>query len=200
MPPTLPFSSAPDGVPSDLLLVRAALAGEEQAISAFIQRMTFVPRVLTSQNKKLRIQLDREELADVVQETLAVIWRRLPAFSGESTLEHWSYTICTFTIMNAARRRKRRLRMGSDALLAERPARAPATESSELDHEAVHEALLRIPASHAQVIQLRSFDELSFPEIGQRLGISPAKAKNLYHSGLRMLGTLLRSFQLRELS
>lgn len=192
--------SAPDGEPADLILVRAALAGEEQAVAAFIERMALVPRVLASQNKRLRFRLDREDLADVVQETLEVVWRRLPAFTGESTLEHWSYTICTYTMMNAARKHRRRLRVASDALLADRPARQPAEETSGLDHEAVREALQRIPEAYARVIELRSYGEMSFAEVGAALGMTRVRAKNLYFSGLRILGTMLRSFQLRETS
>ena len=43
----------------------------------------------------------------------------------------------------------------------------------------------------SQVIQLRFFEELTFPEIGARLAVPENSAKTLFHRGLQRMRALL---------
>ena len=176
---------------SDLALVRAASHGDPQALADFLRRMRCIPLSLAGQNARLGRPLNDQDLEDVAQEVLVLIWNRLGTYAGLSTLETWVYRFSAFTLMNAIRRRRTRLRVGE--LDAEAADTGPADPRAQfLEYEHVHRALERLDPVDADVVRLKHFEELTFEEIGGRLGLPTNTAKTKYYRGLGRLHEALK--------
>jgi len=179
----------------DLQLARDSLAGDGGARQQFATRLRCVPKMLTVICSRLSYPLAKEDLEDLVQDTLVSIWRRLDSYRGMASLETWAYRFCRFEMANRLRSRGRRPRHvtveGYDA-----PS-DPTTDLLEFEH--VHQALDRIEERDAQIIRLKHFEDRSFDDIGHRLSISPNTAKSRYYRGLERLRQMLLSEHREEI-
>ncbi len=175
---------------ADLRMIAEALASDEKAMDALIDRMRCVPAMVAALNAKLGRPLDTSELHDVSQEALMLIWQRLPSFEGRSTFETWVHRFCSFVLLNAARKRRRaRTREVLDVEPAD--GSRPTSESRWAEYDDVHCALERLSDEESRCVRLKHFDDLTFDEIGARLAISSNTAKTQYYRGLRRLRELL---------
>lgn len=172
--------------PIDVALVGGVLLDQPAAIVEFVERMGCVPRILASRNARLGSPLREQDLPDLVQDTLVVIWKKLPDFQGRSSLETWVYRICCLELMNAIRRgRRSRRELVREEELFEREEYESQDEHGE--YEALYQALERLKPEENDVIRLKHFGELTFDQIGKRLGISDNTAKTRYYRGLKRL-------------
>lgn len=170
---------------ADLDLVRRALQRDRKSLQELAARLRCVPRLLTVRNARLGGAFRPEELADVSQDVLLIVWQKLKEYRGFSALDGWVYRISRYEYMNALRR----LRGRTDSL--DELALDPSQESNPWEFEDVHRGLERIGEKEAEVIRLKHFEELTFEEIGARLGVSPNTVKARYYRGLRALEPLL---------
>ena len=126
----------------------------------------------------------------MAQDSLSVIWRKLPQFEGRSRLETWAYRIVVFELMNAIRRRSRRQWQteGGNALL-----NAPAPPVAELeDYSDIHSALDELRPEEADVIRAKHFDGLSFAKIAESTDEAQSTVKTRYYTGMKRLQILLQ--------
>ena len=184
----------PEHHAADVALVRAVQDQGVNAIQEFEQRMSCVPRILGARNARMGHPVPPEELADLVQDTLILIWRKLPEFEGRSSLETWMYRICILELMNAVRRWRRGQKKrvsDSETVIAQTRSRdrEPATR---LHYEDLYRGLATLPAEEERVLRLKHYDDLTFEGIGRREGISTSRAKARYYSGMQRLRHLLR--------
>lgn len=172
---------------NDLELTARALQADQDARLTFSERMGCVPRMLSAMNRRLARPLPREDIEDLVQDTLVTIWRRLEDYSGRASLETWSYPFCRYHLANRVRAHARRPRHVSMEI-------AP-VESAELDmlfeFEDIYTAMERLDSFTADIIRLKHYEQLSFVEMSERLRLSPNTAKTRYYRGLARLRTLL---------
>lgn len=173
---------------SDQELVRGIRLGEEAAVEAFIERMGIVPQYLAGRNQRLGEPLSEEDVADLVQDVLEVVWRKLESFSGQSCLQTWVIGICTSLLSNAIRTKRRRKRRALDPRWH---AGREAGERALHDDERVYGSLRRLESRQANVIRLKHFDALTFEEIADAQSIPVNTAKSLYYRGLNRLRELL---------
>jgi len=158
-----------------------------------MERLRCVPRILRVANARAGGPLDAHEVEDLVQDTLAAVWRKLPTFSGDSSLETWVYGFCLHELMNAIRRhRTQTARTGHrlDASTPE-PFEAPRELASSFERERLYAAVDRLEADEARVLRLKHFAEMTFAEIGERLGLSPNTIKTRYYRALERLRRIL---------
>lgn len=176
---------------ADVELVRRALDEDGAAMDHLTRRLRCVPPILAARNARLGRPLDEHELADLSQEALIRIWRKLATFSGRSRFETWVYGICRLELMNSFRRKRRGPRASVD-YGGEPPPDPPTNDPpSALDYEHVYESLERLGSPEADVVRLKHFDGLTFEEIGATLDISPNTAKTQYYRGLERLRIFL---------
>ncbi|MFG0315838.1 MAG: RNA polymerase sigma factor [Planctomycetota bacterium JB042] len=173
----------------DLALARAVRAREPVALERFVHRMGCVPRMLRRQNGRLGGPLDGDDVDDLAQDVLVVIWRKLAHFEGRSTLETWVYRICRLELMNGIRRKRRRPDLMDDA---ERTPDEGVAEPED-DAEAALRGLERLGPPASDVIRWKHFEALTFEEIALRLGVSPNTAKTWYYRGICRLRDRLES-------
>jgi RNA polymerase sigma-70 factor (ECF subfamily) len=136
--------------------------------------------------------------SDLVQQTFLQIHRARNDFDLGRRLKPWVYTIALNLKREYLRGRKRRPTQpldqspepGVDAVDPEREDRA----------RALRRVLSGLPAQQREVIELHWFDELSFQEVGQALGISTTAAKVRAHRGYVRLKEALTGLGLGNLA
>ncbi len=196
--PQLEESAVPESSTDDLALVRRCLEGCERSLSELIHRLECVPRLLASLNDKLSAHLTHEELADLTQDSLTAIWRKLGTFEGRSRLETWAYRFCFLELMNLVRAKHRGARaLGRRRELdVEMPILSLPTLALEL--EEIERELQELGPPDATVIRLKHYENLTFHQIARSLGRSPNTVKTHYYRGLRRLRTRLGSLQIED--
>ena len=166
-------------------LVRSALAGKRRAIERFVDRMQCVPRMLHARNMTARKPLTNEELEDLVQDTLAAVWNKLPTYNGTAALETWVHQFCYREFMRYLRAKRRFPSAIEDLPETTEPEAPPAFQA--IDYEHVLARLDGLRPNLREILRLKHFEDLTFDQIGLRLGISPNTAKTRYYRGLQEL-------------
>lgn len=183
----------------DAALVGEALGGDPRARRTLAERLKVVPRLAAVINARRGQRLSAHDLEDLAQDTVLRIWEKLGTFTGHSTLEHWLYRFTFLEYMNRVRSKSRSASF--EAPEAGHPARDPgALETAEREETAdtLARGLEQLEEDQAVVIRLKHYEELSFPEIGVVLGISPNTVKSRYYRGIGRLHATLRSLDEEE--
>jgi RNA polymerase sigma-70 factor (ECF subfamily) len=177
---------------SDAALVRAVLSSDPAARERFVARMRCVPRILAALNARHGRPLDDEALADLAQDAVVVVWRKLPEFRDPGPLEAWVYGIAYLEFRNAWRRAGRAKKRQVPLSEAVQPISEQESESVGDPANEIEVALSRLDPEDSSIIRLRHYEGLSFEAIGERLGIPMNTAKTRYHRSLRDLREWLR--------
>lgn len=136
-----------------------------------------------------RCSLDASALEDVVQVTMINAIRGLGTFRGGSTLFTWLCQICRNHLADLARKAQRQPKVKSldEMVDAGEPAaiieladfRDPLAEcADDSSRNAVRQAINRLPATYARILELRFGDELTVPEIARVLQLSESAAES----------------------
>ena len=180
-----------DEIEHDLELVRGVLAQEPIAIENLAERLRCVPRILAAQNAKLGHVLGADDLADITQDTIVILLRKVREYSGRAPLEAWVYRVCCYEFLNAVRRRRRR-EPGVD--LQEAPQADEAAErgwQQLLAREALESGLARVGGVEAEAVRMKHFEERTFEDMGRLLALSTNTMKTRYYRGLARLTEIL---------
>jgi len=157
-------------------LLRAAIAGDERAYADFLHRIAALVRGFV-RRKIVQGGVDPE---DVVQETLLAIHVKRHTWRPDAPVLPWVYAIARFKLIDAFRRRGRRIEVEIDEI-AETFAE-PVTETvSERD---VNRALEGLPPAQRSVVSSISVDGQSIGETAAKLGISETAVRVSLHRGL----------------
>ncbi|MDF1799409.1 MAG: sigma-70 family RNA polymerase sigma factor [Planctomycetota bacterium] len=187
---------APGEDSSDGVLAAEALDGDALARAEVERRLGCVPRFLGFRNKRSGRPFGHEELSDLAQDVFVLIWSKLGGFEGRSKLETWVYRICAYEFLNALRRKQRQnartADLGPDASMDDMA--QPASKQPDPSHfEGLHKAMGQLPADEERVLSMKHYDDLTFAEIGQALGLSTSGAKHQYYKAMEHLTRLLRA-------
>lgn len=172
-------------VGSDEALMRAARAGDREALETLVAR--YEPRVYRF---GLSLCRDREAARDVLQDTFLSMVRALPGFRGDSSLSTW-----LFAIAHHACARKRRRGRSSPRSLESLEALSPAdrnvlvagTASPEAAaaagelHRSLQAAIGALDASQREVLLLRDVEGLTASDTAKTLGLSVPAVKSRLH-------------------
>lgn len=172
---------------ADLALVAAVARRDASAIEQMTRRLERVAKILGAQNARMGRPLDLHDLADLTQDVVIVVLRKLDEYGGRGPLDGWIYRICCFEFMNAVRRKQRTPRPVADT---EPLADVPAPESGE--RERVLLAIERVGGVEAEALTLKHFEGLTFEEIAARLEVPPSTIKTRYYRGIHKLEAILR--------
>jgi RNA polymerase sigma-70 factor, ECF subfamily len=175
----------------DLRLVQEALRGREDAARRLIRRLECIPLILHKRNHRLGRPLTDEDIRDLVQDTLAVVWKRLPTYQGLSAIDTWVHSYCVHQYMNAIRAKRRLPVLADDSALDQHATSDHEAFASEVEFEHVHLCIDLLEPAQASVIRLKHFELSTFEQIGVTLDLSPNTVKTLYYRGLQRLKRLL---------
>lgn len=133
---------------------------------------------------------DRLLAEETLQEAFARIWASQKTPSEPAGFKRWLYR----AILNLARDHARRQHRWS---LLRWPNPAPADPFDKLardeDEAALEKALLRLNPRERAAVHLRYFEDRSFAETADTLGVSEANARVIVHRALAKLRQLLGS-------
>jgi len=175
--------------PSDEDLVAAFQSGD---IAAFDQLVHRWDRKI--QGVIHRLVGNHDEARDLTQEAFLKAYRALGAFKREARFSSWLYQIAINSTRDRLRRRRRRsylsldeVEPGSEASLRDRaPSAFDLVESSDLAR-LVAGAVAALPAEQREVVILKEYEGLTFPEIAEALDVPLSTVKTRLYRGLGQL-------------
>jgi RNA polymerase sigma-70 factor, ECF subfamily len=174
-------------VPSDEELVEAFQRGELGAFDALVLRWD-----RKIQGAIYRILGTEEDARDLCQEAFLKAYRALPGFKGEARFSSWLYQIALNLCRDRMRRRKGRTFVSLDDLGEAdfaRPAGPSAldlVEARDLSRT-VAAAVATLPEDQREVIVLKEYQDLTFLQIAEILGLPPSTVKTRLYRGLTQL-------------
>lgn len=152
----------------DMGLLRKAAAGDGAAFHALLDR--HMDRLF-----RLAVSLigNTADAEDLLQETFAGAYRGLDRFEGRASVGTW---LTRILVMQVARFRRKRKRMGSIqapefATESEATAAKPSGVSGVDARIDMQAALLQLTEAHREVLVLREFEQMSYEEIADVLGV-----------------------------
>jgi RNA polymerase sigma-70 factor (ECF subfamily) len=157
-------------------LLRAAIAGDEGAYTVFLERTANLVRGFA----RRKIVQGGVEAEDVVQETLLAIHLKRHTWMTDAPVLPWIYAIARFKLIDAFRRRGRRIEIEIDDI-SETFAQPEQTGVSDRDITRVLDAL---PAGQRKVVSAISVEGRSIGETAQKLGLSETAVRVSLHRGL----------------
>lgn len=170
----------------DLQLVKAYLAGSDEAIEELVMRYQkpiyfFIYRMIN----------DEEEAKDLTQKTFMNVATNLKDFRGDSSFKTWLYQIATNTSLNHIKKRKYTEVEAEESL----PGNGASPLSRIIDREQrdlVRRAISRLPERQRLALVLRVYNGLSCQETAQAMGCSEGAVKAHYHHAVQNLKGILK--------
>lgn len=183
----------PDPV-TDAQLIRRVLAGEQAAYRPLVER-----HQTAVFNAAYRLLGQRDEAADISQEAFLRAYRALETVALDRPLAPW---LCRIAINLALNRLKQRrptvslddagLTAGAGPLeIADATAEPQGQVLAQERQAALRQALVALPPEHKAVIELRHFQEQSYDEMAETLGLSLATVKSRLFRARRQLRQIL---------
>lgn len=132
------------------------------------------------------------DASDILQEVFMKIAAQPKLLDGIERPRAWLIRSAHFLAMDGHRKRKRESAATTDAT-AEAELFVPEEEvEGDAFNAALAEALASVPAEQRAVVHLKIWEEMTFHEIAEALGISANTAASRYRYALEKLETLLR--------
>jgi len=173
---------------SDDVLIAQALSGKKSAWLALVQR--YEKSIF---NYALRMVNNHADAMDLMQDIFVALFRNLHTFRAESPFKGWLFKIAHYRCIEFYRK-KRPMQSLDDVpeQLDEHSNDCPERmlveqqQSSEL-----LQAMQRLPIKQKLVVELKFFQQCTFDDIAQQLGISTNTAKSQLYSALDKLKLFL---------
>lgn len=167
---------------TDERLVARALAGSDTAWRALVAR--YQQRIY---NYALRLVGNPDDAADLLQEVLVALHRNLPTWRQDGSFPAWLFRIANYRCTDFLRRRRPRDDVAMlDDLASEAEGPERVTQIAGANARIVR-ALAGLPLDQRLVVEMKFFQQLTFEEIADSLGISPNTAKTRLYAALRKL-------------
>lgn len=174
-------------IAEDLLLVHRALQGHAQAFSQILEK--YQHQIF---NLCLRMLGNPEDAEEVTQQTFLKLYQQLPQYKPGKKLFSWCYTIALNGCKNFLRKKKlihffsldHWHRTEEEAASYDLPSSEPSPEETLENKEMAKFAermLDSLPSSLKAPFLLRTFEELSYEEISEILGLSIPNVKVRIH-------------------
>ena len=157
-------------------LLRAALAGDERAYTEFLRRAACLVRGF-ARRKVVQGGIDPE---DIVQETLLAIHMKRHTWRVDAPVTPWLYAIARYKLIDAFRRRGRRV----EVEIGEITEAFAAPERETVSDREIGRALETLAPGQRSVVAAVSVDGLSISETAKSLGMSETAVRVALHRGL----------------
>lgn len=134
-----------------------------------------------------------DEAADVVQDTLLLVFRSLHTFAGRSSFTSWVYALTRSAVSRRHRGLKNQPLLGQDAIPEREDAAPRADELVGTAQRArtLDDALHALGPDQREVLVLRDLEGLTAPETAEALGIGVDAVKSRLHRARAALRDLL---------
>lgn len=168
-------------------LAQRFAAQDEQALGAVFDEFAGPMMAVAS-----RLLADRRLAEEAVQQAFVQAWRASGRYDPARPLGPWLYSIVRRTAIDAWRREKRHeVRTLDEVAPGDLPSIAPPAIEDASDAWDLRRALDRLPAAEREVVRLAHLEQLTHPEIAERMGVPLGTVKSRSHSAYRRLRTAL---------
>jgi RNA polymerase sigma-70 factor (ECF subfamily) len=163
--------TAPPSVPIDAPAEAAAPPAVEELVAAH-QRglLRFLGRYVG----------DQEDARDLAQEAFVRALSGARRFRGDAQLRTWLFRIARNLAVDHLRKRGRGLPLPAEPTAAPR-------DAEHADLVRLRAAVRRLPRRQREVVELRSYEEMTFPEIAEVLHTTALAARVSHHFALKRL-------------
>jgi RNA polymerase sigma factor (sigma-70 family) len=184
----------------DRLLVERARTGDAAAFDALVVKHS--PRLY---NTIYNMTSNREDAADLLQDTFALAYRSLPRFRGESGFHTWVHAIAVNAALNFIQRRKKRrttsLEDMNGAIQHDPDYRELASNSDPVREaglnelqERLNEAIQQLPPAQRAVVVMFDIQDMPHAEIGRIMGVSEGTVRSRLFYAHRQLQAILSDY------
>jgi RNA polymerase sigma-70 factor (ECF subfamily) len=173
--------------PTDEELVDAFQRGETAAFERLVRRWE-----RKIQGAIYRIVGPGEDVRDLCQEAFLKAYRGLPTFKREARFSSWLYQIALNTCRDRHRRRRGRTFVGLEELERGQSrtgdgGRSVAWMEARDLASRVSAAVAELPPEQRDVLILKEYEGLTFPEIAEALDVPVSTVKTRLYRGLQQL-------------
>lgn len=169
---------------SDDVLISQALTGKKSAWVALVKR--YEKGVF---NYALRMVNNHADAMDLMQDIFIALFRNLHTFRAESPFKGWLFKIAHYRCIEYYRR-KRPMQSLDDTpeLMDNESSDCPEqTLFAQQQSSVLIKAMQGLPIKQKLVVELKFFQQCTFDDIAQQLGISTNTAKSQLYSALAKL-------------
>jgi RNA polymerase sigma factor (sigma-70 family) len=168
--------------------MRAALAGDADAYRKFLHSVApYVRALARSRCRRLGVENEAE---DIVQEVLLTIHLKQATWDRSRGIGPWISAITRNKIVDALRRRGRRIDVPIEDVLNTIPSEEPSPEILPRDID----VLIGKLSSHQQeIVRSISIDGVSIRDTAERFKMTEGAVRVSLHRALKALGTLYRN-------
>ena len=169
---------------SDETLIAQALKGKKSAWLTLVSRYE-----KGIYNYALRMVNNPADAMDLMQDVFVALFRNLHSFRGESPFKGWLFKIAHYRCLEFYRK-KRPTQSIDDVPEQEDENKATCPEQQlflKQDSSSLITAMKLLPVKQKLVVELKFFQQCTFAEIAQQLGISTNTAKSQLYSALAKL-------------
>ncbi|HXV28533.1 MAG TPA: sigma-70 family RNA polymerase sigma factor [bacterium] len=180
----------------DDALVRQAKTGDKSAFGKLVDRYYEMVYAVA-----FGVLHHREAAKDAAQEVFLKAYRELIRFEGKSKFKTWLYRVAVNTALDEVRKRKPVQSLDATDKASEEdvppviiPDRAPGPRDRAAQRELrqlLDEAIEQLSPDHRAVLVLREWQELSYEEIAETLGIEMGTVMSRIHYARKRLGEIL---------
>lgn len=168
---------------SDKELVKQCLQGNNGAFDELVDRYQ-----MTMYRTALSIVKDTEVAKDVTQNGFIKSWEKLDSFNSNYKFYSWLYRIIMNEALNKVRSEKSTENISPTETDGETPFHKVIRKE---ENRQLYEAIEALDQKFSSVIYLRHFEELSYKDIAEVLGIDEKKVKSrLYGARMKLRETL----------
>lgn len=146
-------------------------------------------------NYALGILKEDAQAEEVVQEVFVGIWQKRDEIAITTSIKSYLYRAVHNRCLNLIRHGKVRLEYVNHSLHSDSGIEPPSSgvEQKELQNR-IHDAIEALPTECARVFRLSRFEELSYHEISEFLGISIKTVENQMGKALKLLRSRLAEY------
>ncbi|HZH91474.1 MAG TPA: sigma-70 family RNA polymerase sigma factor [Pyrinomonadaceae bacterium] len=180
---------------SDEQIVERALSGDADAFGEIVRRWERRIYALA-----YGILGREEEARDATQETFIAAFRNLRGFRGEAKVSSWLHRIAVNQCITRQRRARTRAEDSLEAgtggeQFAAPPRCSPVRQAEGRERtDAVRRAVAALPPELREVIVMKEFEELTFQEIADALGVPLSTVKSRLYTALKQLRPRLEKY------
>jgi RNA polymerase sigma-70 factor, ECF subfamily len=165
-------------------LLRAAIAGDERAYTEFLRRAACLVRSF-ARRRVVQSGIDPE---DIVEETLLAVHMKRHTWRDDARVTPWLYAIARYKLVDAFRRRGRRV----EVEIGEIPETFAAPEPETVSDREIGRALATLAPGQRSVVAAVSVDGLSISETAKSLGMTETAVRVALHRGLTAIAQRFR--------
>lgn len=184
----IPFPGRAADEADETVLLDRARSGDRDALDALVGRYAGDVYGLA-----LRILGDSDLAQDAAQDAFVSALGAVARFRGDASFRTWLLRIAANAARSIGRKRGRRRESPLPAAdgVASPQRDAEETVIARMEGERVAKALEKLPEKQRIAVTLRTYQGLSYREIGQVAGCSEGSARVNYHLGVKRLRKLM---------